>query len=107
MSIRCAVIGYGMGRLHAQYINGCEGLELVAVCDVDGAKRAVAATDRLCPSTTLLGEFHGAVPLVGDEIGFGEGLERRRHAREGYAEHLRDLLDAHVAPALAEAEDRL
>jgi len=45
VSIRCAVIGYGMGRLHAQYINGCEGLELVAVCDVDGAKRAAAAAD--------------------------------------------------------------
>jgi predicted dehydrogenase len=34
-----------MGRVHAQYINGCEGLELAAVCDVDEGKRAAAAAD--------------------------------------------------------------
>jgi len=40
--VRCAVIGYSMGREHAKYIKQTPGLELVAVCDIDPARRKMA-----------------------------------------------------------------
>lgn len=46
MSIRCAVIGYGMGEHHAHLIEKAAGLELVAVCDVDPARRDRALSQR-------------------------------------------------------------
>ncbi|HIE50951.1 MAG TPA: Gfo/Idh/MocA family oxidoreductase [Armatimonadetes bacterium] len=48
-SIRCAVIGYGeafnMGRAHCGWINATEGLEAIAVCDIDPARTAAAKQD--------------------------------------------------------------
>lgn len=48
-TIRCAVIGYGpafnMGRAHGNWIQQTEGLELVAVCDVDPQRTAAALQD--------------------------------------------------------------
>ncbi|MBI4531160.1 MAG: Gfo/Idh/MocA family oxidoreductase, partial [Candidatus Latescibacteria bacterium] len=45
-TIRCAVIGYGgafsMGKAHADYITKTEGLELVAVCDIDPKRAEIA-----------------------------------------------------------------
>jgi len=43
--IRCAVIGYGMGKAHSQFIVSTEGLELTAVCDLDQARREMAKND--------------------------------------------------------------
>lgn len=47
--IRCGIIGYGgafnMGKAHAGWINAAEGLEAVAVCDLDPARAAAAAAD--------------------------------------------------------------
>jgi len=43
--IRCAVIGYSMGRAHANYIKQTPGLELVAVCDIDAARRKLATQE--------------------------------------------------------------
>ena len=43
--IRCAVIGYSMGRAHANYIKQTPGLELVAVCDIDAGKRKLATEE--------------------------------------------------------------
>ena len=40
--VRCAVIGYSMGQTHANYIRQTEGLELVAVCDLDAGRRQLA-----------------------------------------------------------------
>lgn len=48
-TVRCAVIGYGgafnMGKYHADYITKAEGLELVAVCDLDPQRTCVAKDD--------------------------------------------------------------
>lgn len=44
-NIKCAVIGYGMGKLHSQYIDATQGLELVAVCDIDKSRAEVAKKD--------------------------------------------------------------
>jgi len=47
--IRCAVVGYGpafnMGKAHCEWIKGTEGLELVAVCDIDVKRTALAKQD--------------------------------------------------------------
>ena len=46
---RCGVIGYGgafnMGRQHLSSLNEKEGVEAVAVCDMDGARREIALAD--------------------------------------------------------------
>lgn len=48
-TIRCGVIGYGgafnMGRAHCEYIEQTDGLELVAVCDLDPKRTAAAKED--------------------------------------------------------------
>jgi len=48
-TIRCAVIGYGgafnMGKGHAQWINGTEGMVTVAACDKDPARMKAAQAD--------------------------------------------------------------
>ena len=48
-TIRCGVIGYGgafkMGRAHAEYIVATEGLELIAICDLDPTCTEAAAKD--------------------------------------------------------------
>lgn len=46
MGVRCAVVGYSMGRLHADHISRTAGLELAGICDTDPAKRALAEADR-------------------------------------------------------------
>ena len=43
--VKCAVIGYGMGKLHSEFINSTDGLELVAVCDIDKARAEQAKKD--------------------------------------------------------------
>lgn len=47
--INCAMIGYGgafnMGRAHSNMINAVEGMQTVAVCDVDKTRTAQAAED--------------------------------------------------------------
>lgn len=47
--VRCAVIGYGgafnMGKHHADWIQGTEGMEIVAVCDIDPSRLEVAQRD--------------------------------------------------------------
>jgi len=56
--IRAAVIGYGMGRHHATYMNDHPDFELVAVCDLDGRRREQAKADfpqiRTCASMAAL-----------------------------------------------------
>lgn len=42
MAQNIVVVGYGMGRYHANLIRKAEGLTLYGVCDVDPAKRAQA-----------------------------------------------------------------
>ena len=42
MSVRLAVIGYGMGRYHCSDISKTRGLKLYAVCDIDADKRKAA-----------------------------------------------------------------
>lgn len=44
-TLRAAVIGYGMGRLHATYINENPDLDLRAICDLDPQRRERAAAD--------------------------------------------------------------
>ena len=43
--IGSAVIGYGMGKNHATYMNAQADIELRAVCDLDEARRAAAKAD--------------------------------------------------------------
>jgi scyllo-inositol 2-dehydrogenase (NADP+) len=47
--LRCGIIGYGgafnMGKAHAGWINAADGLETVAICDLDPARAAAAAAD--------------------------------------------------------------
>ena len=47
--IRCGVVGYGpafnMGKAHCDWIRSTEGLSLVAVCDIDPKRTAVAKKD--------------------------------------------------------------
>lgn len=42
MSVRVAVIGYGMGRYHCSDISKTPGLQLYAVCDIDPERRRSA-----------------------------------------------------------------
>ena len=44
-TIRCAIIGYGMGKLHTDYITKVEGLEVMAVCDIDPKRTEAARQD--------------------------------------------------------------
>jgi predicted dehydrogenase len=48
-AIRCGIIGYGgafnMGKAHAGWMNAAEGLQAVAVCDLDPARTETAAAD--------------------------------------------------------------
>jgi predicted dehydrogenase len=48
-SIRCGVIGYGgafnMGKAHSNWMNAADGLEAVAVCDVDPTRTQSAKED--------------------------------------------------------------
>jgi predicted dehydrogenase len=44
-TVRAAVIGYGMGRLHAEHIAAHPELELKAICDADPARAAQAKKD--------------------------------------------------------------
>lgn len=48
-NLRCAVVGYGpafnMGKAHCGWIRETEGLDLVAVCDIDPRRTAVAKHD--------------------------------------------------------------
>ncbi len=47
--IKWGIIGYGaafnMGKLHGDSINQCDGMKVVAVCDIDPARTAAAAVD--------------------------------------------------------------
>lgn len=47
--IKWGIIGYGgafnMGRHHANGINGCEGMRVTAICDIDPARAAQAKAD--------------------------------------------------------------
>jgi predicted dehydrogenase len=47
--VRCGIVGYGgafnMGKAHANMISQLPGLEMVAVCDVDRTRTAVAKED--------------------------------------------------------------
>lgn len=45
MSVRVAVVGYGMGKYHCSDITKTAGLELYGVCDIDPDKRKTAAAD--------------------------------------------------------------
>jgi predicted dehydrogenase len=47
-AIGFAVVGLGMGRHHCRAIQAARGAELIAVCDVDAARRAKAAQDFGC-----------------------------------------------------------
>ncbi|MGB9607599.1 MAG: Gfo/Idh/MocA family protein, partial [bacterium] len=44
-TIKCAVIGYGMGKVHSNFINSTDGLELVAICDIEKARTEQAKND--------------------------------------------------------------
>lgn len=43
--IDVTVVGYGMGKVHCDFINSVDGLNLYAVCDIDEAKRQAAESD--------------------------------------------------------------
>ncbi|MCX7642756.1 MAG: Gfo/Idh/MocA family oxidoreductase [Armatimonadetes bacterium] len=43
--IRCAVIGYGMGKFHAEEIERTDGMSLVAICDIDPKRLEQAKND--------------------------------------------------------------
>jgi len=43
--IRCAVIGYGMGKFHAEEIERTDGMKLVAICDVNPQRLEQAKND--------------------------------------------------------------
>ncbi|MCX7967935.1 MAG: Gfo/Idh/MocA family oxidoreductase [Armatimonadetes bacterium] len=43
--IRCAVIGYGMGKFHAEEIERTDGMRLVAICDVNPKRLEQAKND--------------------------------------------------------------
>jgi len=45
MSVRVAVVGYGMGKYHCSDISKTPGLELYAVCEIDPARRKAAEDD--------------------------------------------------------------
>ena len=45
MSIKTAVVGYSMGRVHCEQISQMRGLELVAICDINLQARQQAAQD--------------------------------------------------------------
>jgi scyllo-inositol 2-dehydrogenase (NADP+) len=43
--VNVTVVGYGMGRVHCEFINSVDGLNLYAVCDVDETRRHAAEED--------------------------------------------------------------
>ncbi len=43
--IEVTVVGYGMGKVHCEFINSVDGLNLYSVCDVDETKRWAAESD--------------------------------------------------------------
>ncbi len=43
--IRCAVIGYGMGKFHTEEIERTDAMKLVAVCDINQQKLEAAKSD--------------------------------------------------------------
>ncbi len=44
-TIRVGIIGYGMGKYHAERVRATEGLDLAAVCDIDPRRVAQAQQD--------------------------------------------------------------
>jgi UDP-N-acetyl-2-amino-2-deoxyglucuronate dehydrogenase len=56
-AIGFAVVGLGMGRHHCRSIKEAQGAELVAVCDVDAARREKAAADFGCKAYATVDEL--------------------------------------------------
>jgi UDP-N-acetyl-2-amino-2-deoxyglucuronate dehydrogenase len=56
-AIGFAVVGLGMGRHHCRSIREAEGAELVAICDIDPARRAKAAQDYGCRTYASVDEL--------------------------------------------------
>jgi UDP-N-acetyl-2-amino-2-deoxyglucuronate dehydrogenase len=52
-----AVVGLGMGRHHCRSIEAAQGAELIAVCDVDAARREKAAADFGCKAYASVEEL--------------------------------------------------
>ncbi|MBA3707666.1 MAG: Gfo/Idh/MocA family oxidoreductase [Planctomycetes bacterium] len=57
MTIRCAVIGLGMGRGHAKAYSEHKDCQLVAVADIDAARRERAAKEWNCATYTTAEEL--------------------------------------------------
>ena len=43
--IDATVVGYGMGKMHCDFINSVDGLNLYGVCDIDEARRQAASAE--------------------------------------------------------------
>lgn len=101
--LRVAVIGAGyMGRLHAEKLAACEGVELAAVCDVDAQRASELAQRCGCPPFTdqkkILGLADATVVAVPTE---------RHHAVVGACLEagLHVLVEKPIAATLAEADE--
>lgn len=56
-AIGFAVVGLGMGRHHCRSIKEAQGAELVAICDIDPARREKAAADYGCKAYASVDEL--------------------------------------------------
>ncbi|MGH2371182.1 MAG: Gfo/Idh/MocA family protein, partial [Chloroflexota bacterium] len=56
-AIGFAVVGLGMGRHHCRSIQAAEGAELIAVCDIDAARREKAAAEFSCKAYASVDEL--------------------------------------------------
>lgn len=55
---RAAIVGYGdVSTVHAEAIEAIDGIDLVAVCDVDEGRRSAASSERGVPAYDDLGEL--------------------------------------------------
>jgi scyllo-inositol 2-dehydrogenase (NADP+) len=66
--IKWGIVGYGgafgMGKLHGESVNGCEGMKVIAVCDIDPARTAAAKNE--LPDITTYND--GGAMLANREI---------------------------------------
>ncbi|MBI3974113.1 MAG: Gfo/Idh/MocA family oxidoreductase [Chloroflexi bacterium] len=56
-AIGFAVVGLGMGRHHCRSIQAAQGAELVAICDIDAARREKAAAEYGCRAYASVDEL--------------------------------------------------
>lgn len=100
--LRAAVIGVGyLGQYHAEKYAACEGLELVGVADIDGARAREIAARHRCRAVTDFRELLPAVDLVSVAV---PTAAHYAVARECLAAGVHVLVEKPITRTLEEAD---